>query len=80
VFQPQLLISDIGLPDGSGVDLLAQIAHRDELQAIAMSGYGMESDLEQTKAAGFREHLVKPVSTDRLKEAIQRLGVRVKFD
>jgi len=40
----------------------------------------MESDLEQTKAAGFREHLVKPVSTDRLKEAIQRLGVRVKFD
>lgn len=72
-FQPQLLISDIGLPDGTGVDLLAQVTRSDEFQAIAMSGYGMESDLEQTKAAGFRDHLVKPVSADRLKEAIQRL-------
>jgi signal transduction histidine kinase len=72
-FQPQLLISDIGLPDGTGVDLLAQVSHGEEFQAIAMSGYGMESDLEQTKAAGFQDHLVKPVSADRLKEAIQRL-------
>lgn len=72
-FQPQLLISDIGLPDGTGVDLLAQVANRDEFRAIAMSGYGMESDLEQTRAAGFQDHLVKPVSADRLKEAIQRL-------
>jgi signal transduction histidine kinase/CheY-like chemotaxis protein len=73
-FQPQLLISDIGLPDGTGVDLLAQVPHSEEFQAIAMSGYGMESDVEQTKAAGFQDHLVKPVSADRLKEAIQRLA------
>jgi signal transduction histidine kinase len=72
-FQPQLLISDIGLPDGTGVELLAQVPHSEEFQAIAMSGYGMESDLELTKAAGFQDHLVKPVSADRLKEAIQRL-------
>lgn len=72
-FQPQLLISDIGLPDGTGVDLLAQVERGGEFQAIAMSGYGMESDIELTKAAGFRDHLVKPVSADRLKEAIQRL-------
>jgi signal transduction histidine kinase len=72
-FQPQLLISDIGLPDGTGLDLLSQVTSRHDFHAIAMSGYGMESDLELTKAAGFQEHLVKPVSADRLKEAIQRL-------
>ena len=75
-FRPELLISDIGLPDGTGVDLLAQVRQGDDFQAIAMSGYGMESDLELTKAAGFRDHLVKPVSADRLKEAIQRLAAR----
>jgi signal transduction histidine kinase len=72
-FQPELLISDIGLPDGTGLDLLSQVPSRADFHAIAMSGYGMESDLELTKAAGFQEHLVKPVSADRLKEAIQRL-------
>jgi CheY-like chemotaxis protein len=72
-FQPQLLISDIGLPDGTGIELLAQLPRQSGFQAIAMSGYGMEGDLEQTKAAGFQDHLVKPVSADRLKETIQRL-------
>jgi len=72
-FDVELLISDIGLPDGTGMDLLGKL-HRDkEITAIAMSGYGMESDLEQTKLAGFAAHLVKPISAERLKETITRL-------
>jgi signal transduction histidine kinase len=73
-YRPELLLSDIGLPDGTGVDLLERLAEYKPLVAIAMSGYGMESDLERTKRAGFKVHLVKPVAAERLKEAIERLA------
>ena len=72
-FEPELLISDIGLPDGTGMELLTQLHRERDFPAIAMSGYGMESDLEQTKLAGFTAHLVKPIAADRLKETIVRL-------
>lgn len=74
VFQPDLLLSDIGLPDGTGMDLLGVIRRTSDIPAIAMSGYGMEKDLEQTTKAGFNAHLVKPVSAERLKETIDRVG------
>jgi len=63
-----LLISDLGLPDGTGHDLLRQLrrqGHR-KLAAIAISGYGQERDLEQSRRAGFTAHLTKPVDADRL--------------
>jgi len=72
-FDLQMLISDVGLPDGSGIDLVGPLTRDSKIPAIAMSGYGMESDLEHTRRAGFDIHLVKPVSADRLKEAIERL-------
>ncbi len=75
-FNPELLLSDVGLPDGTGMDLLGQLRHDRDIPAIAMSGYGMESDLEQTKHAGFDAHLVKPVAAARLKEKIDRLSAR----
>jgi CheY-like chemotaxis protein len=75
-FDPELLLSDVGLPDGTGMELIDKLRSDRDCPAIAMSGYGMESDLEQTMHAGFDAHLVKPVAADRLKETIDRLSAR----
>ena len=61
------VISDLGLPDGSGIDLMMQIQSIRPVPAIALSGYGMEGDLIRSKEAGFFAHLVKPVKVDQLK-------------
>ncbi len=68
-----LLISDIGLPDASGLDLMRQIRDRFGIPGIALSGYGMEEDIENSRDAGFQDHLVKPVNVDHLKAAIHRI-------
>ncbi len=59
-----ILVSDIGLPDGSGLDVIAAVAGR--FPAIALSGYGMEENLRASRDAGFVEHLIKPVDGNRL--------------
>lgn len=71
-----VLVSDIGLPDGRGTDLLDQLtAQRGKVPpAIAMSGFGMEEDLERSYTAGFAEHLTKPVDFSALHQAISRLA------
>jgi signal transduction histidine kinase/ActR/RegA family two-component response regulator len=67
-----LLISDIGLPDRSGYDLMQEL--RDQgLPGIALSGFGMENDVNRARAAGFAEHLTKPINFERLEEVIQQL-------
>ncbi|WP_437728642.1 PAS domain S-box protein [Sorangium sp. So ce861] len=72
-----LLVSDLGLPDGSGTDLIASIRSAGHgLKAIALSGYGMEEDRRKTIRAGFVEHLIKPVSFRDLDAAIQRVMAR----
>jgi signal transduction histidine kinase/CheY-like chemotaxis protein len=71
----ELLISDIGLPDGSGLDLVRQIAPRPSLGAIALSGFGMDDDLKRSRAAGFDRHLTKPVDPAQLEDAIAELQV-----
>lgn len=67
-----LVLSDLGLPDGSGLDLMIELRDRYGLEGIAVTGYGMEEDLRRSREAGFREHLVKPVSLDELSAAIAR--------
>jgi PAS domain S-box-containing protein len=67
-----LVLSDIGLPDGSGLELMRELRARHGLRGIALSGYGMEQDLASSAAAGFLEHLVKPISRDLLGAAIRR--------
>lgn len=58
---PEVLVSDIGLPDGDGWQLLRRLRLQHPLYAIAMSGFGMNADRERSRAAGFRHHLVKPM-------------------
>ncbi|HYG64090.1 MAG TPA: ATP-binding protein, partial [Thermoanaerobaculia bacterium] len=67
-----LVVSDLGLPDGSGLDLMRELAGRRGLRGIALSGYGTDEDVRRSLAAGFAEHLTKPVDFHTLKEAILR--------
>ncbi len=68
-----LIISDIGLPDESGLVLMRKLrALKPGIAGICMTGYGMESDQQACFAAGFSEHLAKPVDVQRLLAAINR--------
>jgi CheY-like chemotaxis protein len=69
-----LLITDVGLPDRTGVELLCELRQRDpKLPAIALSGFGMPMDVRNSKEAGFMEHFVKPVDLQKLHAAIDTL-------
>ncbi|MFL6293791.1 MAG: ATP-binding protein [Thermoanaerobaculia bacterium] len=57
-----LLISDLGLPDGTGMDLMRELGSRYGLRGIALSGYGSEDDVRRSLEAGFSRHLTKPVN------------------
>ena len=70
-----ILLSDIGLPDGSGLELIKRIRETREVPALALSGFGMDEDLQRSFDAGFSDHLTKPVSLDRLQSAIAGLDV-----
>jgi PAS domain S-box-containing protein len=65
-----LLISDIGLPDGNGNDLMSEFHKKYGLKGIALTGYGMEEDIARGKAAGFVTHLIKPVRIQSLENAL----------
>src|SRR6266436_1141012 len=66
-----LLISDIGLPDRSGYELMREVRNSKGLRGIALSGFGMEHDVSKARAAGFSEHLTKPINFERLEKTIQ---------
>jgi len=68
-----LLISDIGLPDRSGYDLMREVRLNKDLPGIALSGFGTEQDVNQARAAGFAEHLTKPINFERLEKTIHNL-------
>jgi signal transduction histidine kinase len=68
-----LIISDIGLPGRSGYDLMRELRNNKGLRGIALSGYGAEHDVNKARAAGFSEHLTKPINFERLEEAIRGL-------
>lgn len=68
-----LLLSDIGLPDGSGADVMRWFAQHRPIPGIALSGYGLDTDIEQSRQAGFAIHLVKPVPISDLRAAIQEV-------
>jgi PAS domain S-box-containing protein len=66
-----LVVSDIGLPDGNGYALMALLREKYALTGIALSGYGMEQDIVRGREAGFTAHLIKPVSVQALDRALQ---------
>ena len=71
-----LLVSDLGLPDGTGYDIMRCMHSVHGIPGIAMSGYGMEEDMRRSREAGFAEHLVKPIDLRELIAAIRRVAVK----
>ncbi|HEX7252912.1 MAG TPA: PAS domain S-box protein [Thermoanaerobaculia bacterium] len=69
-----LLITDLGLPDGSGYDLLGELRKIRPVRGIVLSGYGMDADIARSISSGFDEHLIKPVNIRRLIAAISRIA------
>ena len=70
-----VLVCDMGLPDGSGLDLLPRLTNNPpRFGGIIVSGYGTDEDLERSRATGYREHLVKPVDVNQLETVIRKLA------
>lgn len=69
---PDLIISDIGLPDRSGWELMRTLRSKYALPGIAISGFGSDDDRKQSHLAGFSAHLVKPVSVQALRLAMDQ--------
>ena len=72
----ELVLCDLGLPDGDGADLLAEIQAMYPVAGVAISGYGMEQDVARSLDAGFTTHLLKPCGLERLMQAIEQAVVR----
>lgn len=71
-----LLISDIGLPDQTGLDLIRQLTSDRPIPAIALTGYGMEEDMRRSRDAGFSAHLTKPIDFNKLQSLIRWVMAR----
>jgi PAS domain S-box-containing protein len=69
----QLLLCDIGLPDGTGFQLMEEVRKLSRTPALALSGFGMEEDVAKSRQAGFEGHLTKPVNFQKLEAAIWQL-------
>jgi two-component system CheB/CheR fusion protein len=71
-----VLISDIGLPDGDGWQLIEKLGEQRPQFAIAMSGYGAVNDLRRSRAAGYDHHLVKPFAPELLVALLREASKR----
>jgi PAS domain S-box-containing protein len=75
---PDVLVSDLGMPDLDGLELMREIQRRrgTSVPALALTAYAMEADAERTRAAGYLMHLTKPLDPKRLALAVRRLARR----
>jgi PAS domain S-box-containing protein len=73
-----LVISDLGLPDISGTELMTILQERYSLRGVALSGYGMEEDIRKSKSAGFAYHLTKPVDPAKIDQLLADLTREIR--
>ncbi|HEX8652873.1 MAG TPA: response regulator [Pyrinomonadaceae bacterium] len=75
---PGIIISDIGLPEMDGYELLARLRSMPGLEkvpAIALSGYAMGEDRDRALAAGFIAHVPKPIDPEELFALVQKISL-----
>jgi PAS domain S-box-containing protein len=70
-----LLLCDIGLPDGSGYEVAAQARATGKIKAVALTGFGTDDDIRRSKEAGFDFHLVKPINFQELQNVLDQVAV-----
>jgi len=68
-----LFLCDLGLPDGNGIDFIRKVRETWKTPAIALTGFGMQEDVERSQKAGFDAHLTKPVNLQTLEATMWRL-------
>jgi PAS domain S-box-containing protein len=68
------LISDIGLPDANGYDLVREARRKQPLEAVALSGFGTDTDVQRSLEAGFDYHVTKPIDFDGLRSLLQKIA------
>lgn len=68
-----LVISDLGLPDGSGHDLMQKLMEERPVRGIALSGYGSSEDEHRSREVGFQRHLTKPVDFAVLEQVVREV-------
>ena len=75
---PQAVVLDIGLPDMSGYEVARRLraARGESFLLIALSGYGQQEDKDRSRAAGFDQHLTKPVRVDDVERVLQQYSMR----
>ena len=69
-----VVLCDIGLPDGSGYEIAAHARAKGHIKAIALTGFGTEQDVQRSKEAGFDFHLVKPINFQELQSVLDQSG------
>jgi signal transduction histidine kinase/HAMP domain-containing protein/ActR/RegA family two-component response regulator len=72
-----VLVSDLALPDGNGIDLMRKLSSKQPLFGIALTGFGMEGDIRRSREVGFKHHLVKPIDLNKLDALIQESAAAV---
>ncbi len=75
-FQPTVVLLDLGMPEMSGYEVAERMQGMPEAKRcalVALTGWGQEEDRQRTKAAGFKDHLVKPVDLAALKKLLAEL-------
>jgi DNA-binding response OmpR family regulator len=68
------VVSDIGLPDATGLELIQKLKTARQLKSVALSGYGNEADIRASVEAGFDAHLTKPLNFDQLLATIRSVS------
>jgi PAS domain S-box-containing protein len=68
-----LFLCDLGLPDGTGLELIEKLRKKSDTPAVALTGFGMQQDIERAQQAGFDAHLTKPVNLQKLEATIWQL-------
>ncbi|CAG4892105.1 hybrid sensor histidine kinase/response regulator [Paraburkholderia saeva] len=66
-----LVVSDVGLPDGTGLDFIMAFREHSDVPAVALTGFGTDDDVRRCLAAGFTSHLTKPVNFTQLEQMIE---------
>ena len=69
-----LVLCDIGLPDGTGYDVISKAKTKGPIKAVAITGFGTDEDIRRSKEAGFDFHLVKPVDFQELRTVLEQVG------